>query len=38
MTGKMKAYASDEFSMDIGTPDSYAEAQKIWHEKTHNDR
>lgn len=38
MTGKMKAYASDEFSMDIGTPDSYAEAQKIWHEKIHNDR
>jgi len=37
MTGKMKAYASDEFSMDIGTPDSYAKARKIWHEKMQND-
>ena len=30
MTGNMKAYVSNEFSMDIGTPDSYAKAQKIW--------
>ena len=33
LTGKMKAYASDEFSMDIGTPDSYAKARKMWREK-----
>jgi len=31
MTGNMKAYASNEFSMDIGTPHSYAKAQKMWN-------
>jgi len=32
MIGKMKAYDSGEFSMDIGTPESYAKAQEIWRE------
>jgi NDP-sugar pyrophosphorylase family protein len=32
MTGKMKAYASNEFSLDIGTPETYAKAQRIWRE------
>lgn len=30
MTGKMKAYDSGEFSMDIGTPESLAVARKKW--------
>lgn len=30
MVGKMKAYKSEEFSMDIGTPDSLAEARNRW--------
>jgi mannose-1-phosphate guanylyltransferase len=30
MTGKMKAYGSGEFSMDIGTPESLAAARKRW--------
>jgi len=34
MTGKMQAYDNGEFSMDIGTPESYAEAQKKWLEIT----
>jgi NDP-sugar pyrophosphorylase family protein len=29
MTGVMKAYLSNEFSMDIGTPDSYAKARSM---------
>jgi len=37
MTGKMKAYGSKEFSMDIGTPDSYRKAQEVWHEMIHID-
>jgi mannose-1-phosphate guanylyltransferase len=37
MTGKMKAYASKEFSMDIGTPESYIKAQEMWHEKVNID-
>ena len=32
LVGKMKAYYSDEFSIDIGTPASYAEAGKKWLE------
>ena len=32
MAGKMKAYNSEEFSMDIGTPESLAEARKMWAE------
>jgi len=32
MVGKMKAYDSGEFSMDIGTPDSLAEARRRWLE------
>jgi mannose-1-phosphate guanylyltransferase len=34
MVGKMKAYDSGEFSMDIGTPDSLAEARRMWLELT----
>jgi mannose-1-phosphate guanylyltransferase len=30
MVGKMKAYDSGEFSLDIGTPESYAIAQSKW--------
>jgi len=37
MVGKMKAYDSGEFSMDIGTPSSYAEAQKLWKKFDHAD-
>jgi mannose-1-phosphate guanylyltransferase len=37
MAGKMKAYESAEFSMDIGTPGSLAVAQKKWLDMTHND-
>ncbi len=33
MLGKMKAYDSGEFSIDIGTPESYAKAQKEWMTK-----
>jgi NDP-sugar pyrophosphorylase family protein len=33
----MKAYGSKEFSMDIGTPDSYRKAQEVWHEMMHID-
>ena len=32
MVGKMKAYDSGEFAMDIGTMDSLAEARKKWPE------
>ena len=32
MVGKMLAYDSGEFSMDIGTPESLAEARKKWSE------
>ena len=37
MVGKMKAYGSSEFSMDIGTADSLAKAQRKWLEMTDND-
>jgi mannose-1-phosphate guanylyltransferase len=37
MAGKMKAYDSGEFSMDIGTPDSLAKAQKKWLGMMHDD-
>jgi mannose-1-phosphate guanylyltransferase len=30
MVGMMKAYDSGEFSLDIGTPESYAKAQRKW--------
>lgn len=30
MVGKIKAYKSKEFSMDVGTPESLAEARKKW--------
>jgi mannose-1-phosphate guanylyltransferase len=32
MTGRMKAYLSNEISLDIGTPASYAEAERVWRE------
>jgi mannose-1-phosphate guanylyltransferase len=32
MAGQMTAYDSGEFSMDIGTPELYEEAQKLWAE------
>ena len=37
MVGKMKAYESGEFSMDIGTPESLAEAREKWHEIMHGE-
>jgi mannose-1-phosphate guanylyltransferase len=37
MIGKMKAYDSGEFSMDIGTPESLAEARRKWLEVMHGD-
>lgn len=35
LIGRMRAYDSGEFSMDIGTPESYENAQRIWSEKGH---
>jgi len=37
MAGKMKAYDSGEFSIDIGTPDSLAKARKKWFKIMPND-
>lgn len=37
MAGKIKAYESGEFSMDIGTPESLAIARKKWLEMIPND-
>jgi NDP-sugar pyrophosphorylase family protein len=37
MAGKMKAYDSGEFSMDIGTPESLAKARKKWAGMLHDD-
>jgi mannose-1-phosphate guanylyltransferase len=35
LVGRMKAYDSGEFSMDIGTPESLAEARRKWREIMH---
>lgn len=37
MAGKMKAYDSGEFSMDIGTPESLAKARRKWAGMLHDD-
>lgn len=37
MAGRMKAYYSEEFSMDIGTPESLAEARRKWAAMLHDD-
>jgi len=37
MHGKMKAYDSGEFSMDIGTPESLAQARRKWLEMMQDD-
>jgi len=37
MAGKIKAYDSGEFSMDIGTPGSLAKAREKWLEMMHDD-
>ncbi|MGB2927771.1 MAG: hypothetical protein WBB70_02540 [Desulfobacterales bacterium] len=34
LVGKMKAYFIEEFLMDIGTPESYEKAQKIYPQIT----
>jgi hypothetical protein len=36
MIGRMKAYESHEFSMDVGTRDSYVKARKKWMKKTND--
>ena len=37
LVGKMKAYDSGEFSMDIGTPESLAEARGHWLQRMHGE-
>ena len=37
MVGAMQAYESDEFSMDIGTPESYEAALLQWKERRRTD-